>query len=124
MLTKEQLVSALQPKFEDVTIAGLADTLRVKVMDGFTRDKLQKTLQTLGTADSIYYSALVSACVVDENGTPLFSDQDLEELRGFNAEVVRLIGLECQRVNGLGKKAVEEAEKNSEAIQSESSGTA
>jgi hypothetical protein len=124
MLSKEQLLAALQPSVEEISVKGLPDKLRVKIMDGFTRDALQKTLQTLGTSDSIYFSAVVSACVVDEAGAPYFSESDLETLRGLNAELIRKIGLECQRINALGQTAVDEAEKNSEAIQNTSSGIA
>lgn len=123
MLTKDQLLAALQPKVEEISVAGLPGTLLVKVMDGITRDGLQKTLQTLGTSDSIYFSSIVSACVVDESGQPYFSADDLDMLRKVNAELVRAIGLECQRVNAIGKKAEDDAEKNSEAIPNASSGT-
>ncbi|WP_250467632.1 hypothetical protein [Caballeronia sp. GAFFF2] len=123
MLTKEQLLALAQPAIETVNVEGLGE-IRVKVMDGFARDLLQKTLQEQGTSDSVYFSAVIVATVVDEKGEPMFSAADLDILRGMSAETVRRIGLACSKVNALGASQTQEAEKNSGAIQSDSSGTA
>ncbi|WP_438391079.1 hypothetical protein [Caballeronia sp. DA-9] len=122
MLTKEELLAAAVPASEVVAVDGVGE-IRVKVMDGFARDDLQKTLQEQGTSDSVYFSALIVATVVDESGAPMFTPADLDTLRRGSAEVVRKIGLACTKVNALGDSQTKEAEKNSEAIQSESSGT-
>lgn len=81
-------------------------------MSGYERDAFQKVLQDQGITDSVYFSALIAATVQTESGEPMFSVEEIEVLRQSHAELIRLIGLECQRVNGLGKKAVEAAEKN------------
>ncbi|MFM2465148.1 hypothetical protein P0D87_16010 [Paraburkholderia sp. RL17-368-BIF-A] len=122
MLTKEEILAAAEPATEVVNVVGVGD-IRVKVMDGFARDALQKTLQDQGTSDSVYFSALIVATVVDESGAPMFTPADLDTLRSKSAEVVRKIGLACSKVNALGDAQTKEAEKNSEAIQSGSSGT-
>lgn len=123
MLTKEQLLAAAEPAIETVPVAGLGD-IRVKVMDGFARDELQKTLQDQGTSDSVYFSALIVATLVDDAGQPMFTAGDVDTLRAKSAEFVRKIGLACAKVNALGDVQTKEAEKNSDAIQSDSSGTA
>jgi hypothetical protein len=123
MLTKEQLLAAAEPAIETVPVPGLGD-IRVKVMDGFARDDLQKTLQAQGTSDSVYFSALIVATVVDEAGAPMFALDDVDTLRAKSAEFVRKIGMASAKVNALGDSQTKEAEKNSEAIQSDSSGTA
>jgi len=124
MLTKEQLLAAVATRTEDTSVNGLDGTLRIRVMSGYDRDAFQKVVQDQGLTDSVYFSALVAATVVNEDGTPMFAPDEVDVLRKSHAELVRKIGLECQRINGLGQKAVEDAEKNSEAIQSDSSGTA
>jgi hypothetical protein len=123
MLTKEQLLAAAEPTIETVTVAGVGD-VRVKVMDGFARDALQKTLQEQGTSDSVYFSAVVVASVVDGSGTAMFTADEIETLRAKSADVVRAIGLACTKVNKIGTSETKEAEKNSDAIQNDSSGTA
>ncbi|MDR5761956.1 hypothetical protein [Caballeronia sp. LZ035] len=111
MLTKEQLLSLGQPTVETVNVEGLGE-IRVKVMDGFARDALQKTLQEQGTSDSVYFSAVIVATVVDDKGAPMFTTADLDTLRGMSAETVRRIGLACTKVNALGTSQAQEAEKN------------
>ncbi|WP_186079350.1 hypothetical protein [Burkholderia gladioli] len=123
MLTKEKLLAAVATRTEDVHVAGLDDVVRIKVMSGYDRDAFQKVVQTQGLTDSVYFSALVAATVVTEGGEPMFCAEEVDLLRQGHAELIRQIGLECQRVNGLGQKAVDAEEKNSEAIQSNSSGT-
>jgi hypothetical protein len=122
MLTKEQLLAAGAPTIQTVQVEGVGE-IRVKVMDGYTRDVLQKTLQDLGTSDSVYFSAIAIASVVDESGEPMFTQEDLDALRRTNADFVRKIGLACTKVNAMGASQTQEAEKNSDAIQSDSSGT-
>ncbi|WP_321953110.1 hypothetical protein [Paraburkholderia bannensis] len=123
LITKEQFLELAEPATQVVPIDGVGD-VRIKVMDGFARDALQKALQDLGTSDSVYFSAVVIATVVDEQGEPLFTAEELSVLRTKNAAFIRKVGLVCVRVNALGDAQTKEAEKNSEAIQSDSSGTA
>lgn len=122
MLTKEQLLAATATRTEEVEVEGIG-VIRVKVMDGFARDRLQKILQSQGTSDSVYFSAVILATLVDEVGVPLFFEDDLYALRASGAELIRSIGLACSKVNAIGADETQEAEKNSEAIQSISSGT-
>lgn len=112
MLNREQLLASLQTRFEDVPVDGLSDTVRIRVMSGYDRDAFQKVLQEQGITDSVYFGALIVACVLNEDGSPMFTDAEVDTLRGSHAELVRSIGLACQRVNGLGKKAEDDAAKN------------
>jgi hypothetical protein len=112
MLNRDQLLSALQTRFEDVSVDGLNDTIRIKVMSGYDRDAFQKVLQQQGITDSVYFGALTVACVLNEDSSPMFTEAEVDTLRHSHAEMVRAIGLACQKVNGLGKKAEEAAAKN------------
>lgn len=116
MLTKEQLLAAVEPTTVVADVDGIGE-IRVKVMDGYARDALQKTLQDQGTSDSVYFSALIVATVVDEAGAPMFTADEIDTLRGKSADLIRKIGIACTRVNALGDSQTKEAEKNSEAIQ-------
>jgi hypothetical protein len=112
MLTKDQLLAQIKTRTEEVTVPGLNDTLHVRAMSGYDRDAFQKVLQSEGITDSAYFGALIASCVLNEDGTPMFSESEVETLRASHAELVRAIGLACQRVNGLGKAAEAEAAKN------------
>ncbi len=123
LLSKEQLLASGQPTVKIVGVDGVGD-LRIRVIDGFSRDELSKALADLGTQDGVYFSALIIASLVNENDEPIFARDDLDALRACDANWLRKVGLACVQANGLGPDAVKESEKNSEAIQSDSSGTA
>lgn len=123
MLTKDQLLAAIEPRIETRAVAGVG-TLNIKIMDGVARDALQQTLREKGTADSVYFAAVIAATVVDDSGVPLFSADDIETLRAKSYDALKAIGVACSEVNRLGPDQQQEAEKNSAAIQNDSSGTA
>lgn len=52
---------------------------------------------------------LVAMCVCDENGTPIFSTEEVAEL---DADLVSELREFCQEVNGLKAKAAEQAGKS------------
>ncbi|NPT36252.1 hypothetical protein [Paraburkholderia xenovorans] len=112
MLTKDELLAQIKTRCEEVSVPGLEGTLRVRVMSGYDRDAFQKVLRLEGITDSAYFGALIATCVLNEDGTPMFSEEEVETLRGSHAELVRSIGLVCQGINGLGKAAEEAAAKN------------
>lgn len=122
MLTKEQLLAVVEPKIETVDVKGVGK-IRIKVMDGAARDELQKTLREKGTSDSVYFAAVIVAAVVDASGAPMFTADEVELLRAKSYDAIRAIGVACSDVNRLGADQQKEAEKNSEAIQNDSSGT-
>lgn len=123
MLTKEQLLAAIEPRIETRVVTGVG-TINIKIMDGVARDALQQTLREKGTADSVYFAAVIAATVVDDAGVQIFSADDIEMLRAKSYDALKAIGIACSEVNRLGPDQQKEAEKNSEAIQTESSGTA
>lgn len=112
MLTKEQLLEQIKTRCEEVSVPGLTGTLRVRVMSGYDRDAFQKVLQSEGITDSAYFGALITTCVLNEDGSPMFSESEVETLRSSHAELVRAIGIEVQRINGLGQAAEGAAAKN------------
>lgn len=112
MLSKDELLSAIKTRFEEVDVDGLEGKLRIRVMSGHGRDAFQEILKEKGISDSAYFGALIVSCVVDEAGKPMFTESDVEVLREGHAELIRQIGIACQRVNGLGKVAQEAAAKN------------
>lgn len=113
MLTKEQILGVGQPHVEVVPIAALGGDVSVRHMPGMARDALQETLRTEGTSDSIYFAALMVAAIVDAAGLPVFTVDDMLELRALDYNVLKAVGQEIQRVNGIGPKAVETTEGNS-----------
>jgi hypothetical protein len=48
---------------------------------------------------------LIAACLVDDDGAPIFSEQDLGELGSKNAEVIARLWKKCVEINGMTLKS-------------------
>jgi len=48
---------------------------------------------------------LIAACLVDDAGAPIFSEEDLGELGSKNAEVVARLWRKCVEINGMTLKS-------------------
>jgi hypothetical protein len=122
MLTKEQIFAARDLQTEDVDVPEWGGTVRVSVMSGKTREALMDLLQA-PQATSRFQALVLASTVVDENGAPVFVESDIEQLRDKSTDVlVRLVDV-AMRINKLGARAAEDAEKNSGAAPSGSSGS-
>lgn len=62
-----------------------------------------------------FRAALLSRCLVDEEGTLLFNESDIEALGQKSARAIERLVDVAQEINGLSKKDAEELEKNSQA---------
>ncbi|KVG31453.1 hypothetical protein WJ30_14925 [Burkholderia diffusa] len=99
----------------------------IRSMTGAQRDAYETSLMTKDmsgryTIDTENMRAkLVIFTAVDETGTPLFTPDDLSALVGKNAAVIERLFVAAQRINGLSKDAVADAEKNSVSGQPDAS---
>ncbi|WP_321919308.1 hypothetical protein [Paraburkholderia tropica] len=123
MLNREQILGAVDVKTEDVDVPEWGGTVRIAVMSGVARDALQASVVD-NKSPSRFEAALVAATAVDESGALLFSADDVATLQAKNATVLTRVAAVAMALNNIGKKAAEEAVKNSEAAQSGDSGTA
>jgi hypothetical protein len=59
---------------------------------------------------------LIAACLVDDAGAPIFSEEDLSALGGKDAEVIARIWKKCVEINGMTLKteAGEDAPKTAD----------
>ncbi|MBW0450843.1 hypothetical protein [Paraburkholderia phenoliruptrix] len=122
MLTKEQIFAARDLQTEDVDVPEWGGAVRVSVMSGKTREALMEVLQE-PQATSRFQALMLASTIVGEDGAPIFCEGDIEKLRDKSPDVlVRLVDV-AMRLNKLGAKSVDDAEKNSEAAQSGSSGS-
>lgn len=123
MLTREQILSADDLKSEDVEVPEWGGSVRVIVMSGAARDAFQGSMAESDKSISYFHNSLLVATAVGDDGAPLFTAADMEALRAKSAAAVTRVASVAERLNGFGAKAVENAEKNSEAAQSGSSGS-
>jgi len=59
---------------------------------------------------------LVIACVCDEKGSPLFTDADLDRVRGLDSKVIEIIHRQVNSHVGFDRGDLERLLKNSEAV--------
>ena len=127
LLNKEAFFAAQDAKFEDVPVPQLGGSIRIRVMAGDARDAFNDFMRSSGEqkhAPSAVAAALLVHTCVDESGEPMFTMEDLGRLRAKSGPMLDFMMHEAMRINALGQKADDEAEKNSVSNQSDDSGTA
>lgn len=135
VLDKNNILKNGAPSVEEVEIKSLQGNVRISKLSMAAQEdawkdiaelQVNKDAKEMTMQDSLawtnYNIKLVSRCLVDEKGKPLFADDaGLAALRELSTEAIGELVKACQKVNKLDEKAVEEAEKNSEKTQEESS---
>ncbi|MBU9173982.1 MULTISPECIES: hypothetical protein [Burkholderia] len=122
MLTRDQILAARDLETEVVHVPEWGGDVRIGVMSGKAREVLMDSLAEQQPL-SRFQALMLASTIVDDAGMPIFSADDVEQLRGKSTEVlVRLVEV-AMRLNKIGQTAVEEAEKNSGAAPSGSSGS-
>ncbi|WP_186060997.1 hypothetical protein [Burkholderia gladioli] len=122
MLTRDQILAARDLETEVVHVPEWGGDVRIGVMSGKAREVLMDSLAEQQPL-SRFQALMLASTIVDDAGTPIFSADDVEQLRGKSTEVlVRLVEV-AMRLNKIGQTAVEDAEKNSGAAPSGSSGS-
>jgi hypothetical protein len=123
MLTREQILAADDLKSEEVDVPEWGGSVKVIVMTGVARDSFQEQMAAGDKSISYFQNCLLVATLVDGDDAPLFAAADMDALRLKSAAVVTRVANVAERLNGFGAKVVEDAEKNSKAAPSGSSGS-
>lgn len=124
ILSKAEILGAVDIRTEDVPVPEWGGTVRVSLMSGLARDKLLERAGTGSIPVSQYQASILVATVVSEDGQALFDADDVELLRRKSKLALDRVFDAAMRLNALGDEAKDDAEKNSEAAQSGDSGSA
>ncbi|MET9516384.1 hypothetical protein [Streptomyces sp. NPDC002994] len=125
LLTKTQIDSADDRKWEDVDVPEWGGEVRILGMSGTERNAYQSSLVVMGTngapqrvnlTDQL--AKLLSKSMVDENFERLYTDREVKELGKKNGAVLERLSAVAQRLSGLRKEDVEAAAGKSAAAQS------
>ena len=115
-LTREQILESLDLPMRDVEVPEWGGTVRVATLSAFDRIEWEQQTFPNGEVDSKRYAtALVARCVVDENGTRLFTDDDIEALGRKSLRALNRVRDVATRLNALTGSDVDAMEKNSGA---------
>lgn len=117
-LTKEQIITASDLPTEDVSVPEWGGTVGVRGMSVAQRAAWADSVQVTGpdgkksVDTSRFQAALVAACVIGDDGHPVFETADVAILAGKSASAMQRVFDVAQRLCGMGDSAVEAAAKN------------
>ncbi len=119
MLSREQILAAVDLPREEVYIAEWAGSVWVRTLSAAERDALEAaSVQARGKDRSVNLAnlraRLAVLCLVDEQGQRLFTDTDAVALGQKSAKALARVYDVAARLNGLSAEDVEELAKNSE----------
>lgn len=123
LLSKEQIWSANDIQYEDVSVPEWGGEVRVRGLSGRERDRFeadslkQKKGQREVNLENIR-ARLVVACVVDENFKPLFDKSDIMRLGEKSASALERVFKAAQKLSGMSDEDMEELAGNSDSGQS------
>ncbi len=129
LLSRQDILNARDIKTEIVKVPEWGGNVMIKAMTAAERDKWESSRYTVkGTEitmklDNIR-ARLVSLSCIDEANNPLFTVADIEALGAKSAAALDRIYTAINKINGLTKSDSEDLEKNSNAIQPDTSVTA
>lgn len=123
ILSKAAILAAVDLETQDVEVDEWGGTVRVAVMSGKARDDFFARQGEGSVPYSQFAATVLVATIVDENGGLMFEESDIEALRAKSPAATERVLAVAMKLNGIGPKAVEEAEKNSVAAPSGDSGS-
>jgi hypothetical protein len=123
MLTRDQILAAKDRESEIVNVPEWGGDVRVAVLSGAGRERVQAAAGGGIASLSKFSATLLAASLIDEEGAPLFTEEDVAALSEKNPEVISRVLEVSIRLSKLGVSATEDAEKNSEAAPKNSSGS-
>ena len=126
-LTRDMILTATDLPTETIEVPEWGGAVQVRGMTGTERDAYEAQFAQAKTSSDPAAMANFRArtcvrCIVSEDGTRLFSDRDADALGAKSAQALHRVFGVAIRLSGLGKAAVEAAEKNSASDQSADSG--
>lgn len=109
-LNKAEILSAMDRKPQIVAVDGLGEVLIVP-MSGKQRQQWSRDVADASKLDD-YYARVVTLCVVDEAGKPMFTDAEASTLADGNGKILQSLVVAVLTVSGLWEGAVDAAKKN------------
>lgn len=114
LLSREAILSAQDLKSEDVPVPEWGGTVRVRVMTGTERDALSAAV--IGNDNkpdmSQWRLRLAAACIVGEDGSPMFAQDEIAQLGSKSAVALERVIRAAERLNAGGEEAIKAAEGN------------
>ncbi|MCM2390200.1 hypothetical protein [Streptomyces albipurpureus] len=128
LLTKALIDAADDRQWEDVPVPEWGGEVRILGMSGTERNAYSESIVSIGTNGKPQRvnmqdqtAKLLSKCLVDEDFKRLYTDKEVRQLGAKNGQVLERLTKIGQRLSGMRKEDLEEAEGKSETPPSDSS---
>lgn len=127
-LSRDAILAADDIQREEVIVPEWGGKVLVQGLTGTERDNLEASMiRGKGKKASVNLENLrakvCARCMIDENGTRIFSEVDIPQLARKSAAALNRVYEVAQRLSGITEEDVDELTKNSETAQSEDSGS-
>jgi len=117
LLTKEQILGAMDLKTMDVSVPEWGGTVRVQTMTGAARDEYEQSLVRSRGKDKSknlenVRAQLLAATIVNDQGELVFSAEDVKSLGKKSARAMDRVFEAASKLNALGDADQEELAGN------------
>lgn len=116
LLTKAAILAAEDRRYETVQVPEWGGEVRVGSMTGLQRDRWEAAVLRYrsdgGDLNESVRALVVASCVVDEDGKPLFSLEDVASLGQKDARPLNRVFEVASKLNALTREAAEELRGN------------
>lgn len=111
-MDKAKFFEAARAEVKEHPVPVLCDILKFRVMTGAARDEFFRIVEAGDKSNSHFEAAIVTATVVNDDHTPMFSAEDVRALRDTDANALTAVAQIAMQVNRIGAKAEADAAKN------------
>ncbi len=111
MLSRDEILSKAIVKQEVVNIPELGGDIIVSEMTGAERENWENSIEEKGRRTNLRAKLLV-ASLVDESGSRLFSQDDIEAVSKLPFSIIEKLCDISSKLNGFTSKEIDTAEKN------------
>jgi len=107
-LKREQILKAKDLQTAEVEVPEWGGSVRVRTMTGEARQAFQESINTpKGKLPKNMIEALVIATAVDDDGEPLFVQDDIAELKKKSSLALQRVFEVAAELNGLTDKSID-----------------
>jgi hypothetical protein len=119
LISRDQILKADDLKTKTVPVPEWGGEIILRSLTGMERDEFETSLFVDGKfANKNLRARLLVRCIVDEKGQRIFSNEDSGDLGQRNGAVLDRLYDIANELSGIGKKALDDATKNSTPDQS------
>jgi hypothetical protein len=107
-LSRDQILSANDRKTDVVEVPEWGGSVKIRSMSGAQAEEFKKLVDDDDLTEVQTLIKVISMSAVDDTGSQLFTDSDLEALAEKSITVLNHVAAACMKVNGFNQEEVAE----------------